>query len=194
MPSARAQDLSEKLLDGPLTLDTDTHKIDIPCTPGNGTTLRVFVSTHAGKTISFEVDNNSTVEQVKHAVRDMESVLPTQMRLFYKDKELENAHTLAHYGFKDGGRLEDRGPPPAPPAGLFQLFSHADTADCARIFFGVLGAGMIVSPSVASQHFLALFFATNIRNRLAAANGAIFPIFSLIFGDIMDAAGSQRAS
>ncbi|XP_067236430.1 ubiquitin-ribosomal protein eL40 fusion protein-like isoform X2 [Chanodichthys erythropterus] len=104
---------------------------------------RIFVNELTGKTLSVYVDSeeelrNMTVKELKRRVCPD---LPYHMcRLLYRDKELENDHTLRYYGVSNGctmlmiicppaGRGGGGGPPPDEDKGVPRTESMEKLAD-----------------------------------------------------------------
>ncbi|WCJ28494.1 Ubiquitin family protein [Euphorbia peplus] len=64
--------------------------------PRRGDLYQVFVET----TISFEVEKNDTVENVKAKIQAIEGILPSDQRLTFCQRELMDGKTLADYNIQ----------------------------------------------------------------------------------------------
>jgi len=75
---------------------------------GNGPSPQIFVTALCGKTITIDIDSSDTIGSVKGKIQDKEGAPPDQQRLLFRDKELENDHTLASYGIRKDCSLKLR--------------------------------------------------------------------------------------
>jgi len=67
--------------------------------------MQLFVKTLTGKTVSIEVEENESIEDVKAKISEKEGIPPEQQRLIFGGQQLQDAKTLGDYDVGDDATL-----------------------------------------------------------------------------------------
>ena len=81
-----------------VVLGQDGHQL-------RGGAMQLFVKTLTGKTVSIEVEEGESIEDVKAKISEKEGVPPEQQRLIFGGQQLEDSKTLDDYNVGDDATL-----------------------------------------------------------------------------------------
>jgi ubiquitin len=67
--------------------------------------MQLFVKTLTGKTVSIEVEEGESIEDVKAKIAEKEGIPPEQQRLIFGGQQLQDSKTLEDYNVGDDATL-----------------------------------------------------------------------------------------
>ncbi len=67
--------------------------------------IHIFVRMLNNRTVSLAISPSSTIEQIKLSIYDIEGLPPSQQRLIYSNRTLEDPYTLLYYNIHDQSNL-----------------------------------------------------------------------------------------
>ena len=96
--SSSSSSSSSSLILRNVVLGQDGHQL-------RGGAMQLFVKTLTGKTVSIEVEEGESIEDVKAKISEKEGVPPEQQRLIFGGQQLEDSKTLDDYNVGDDATL-----------------------------------------------------------------------------------------
>lgn len=72
---------------------------------GGGGTFQVFIKSLNGKTRTVDVQQTTTVAELKVQIQEKEGIAPNEQRLIYAGKNLDDTRTMADYNLSADSTL-----------------------------------------------------------------------------------------
>jgi ubiquitin len=71
----------------------------------SGGSKQIFIKTLSGKTITLDVDDNHTIDSIKHQIFKKEGIPVDQQRIVFNGKQLEDNRTIKDYNIEKENTL-----------------------------------------------------------------------------------------
>lgn len=106
--------------------------------------MQLFVKTLTGKTVSIEVEEDESIEDVKAKIAEKEGIPPEQQRLIFGGQQLQDAKTLGDYDVGDDATLHL----------VLRLRGGGGSSSSSRNIGGWWNRGTVVDEAFVKKHLI----------------------------------------